>query len=78
MLVSSTINSLEMLCRNPRFQLNKLDADLKESLSQSNISVTPDMKPKFHKEIFLPFVNALCSYIQERLPILVSLQLLQS
>ena len=57
-----------MLCRNPGFQLNKLDADLKESLSQSNISVTPDMKQEFHKEIFLPFVNALCSHIQECLP----------
>ena len=29
MLVSSTIYSLEMLCRNPGFQLNKLDADFK-------------------------------------------------
>ena len=37
MFVSSTIHSLEMLCRNPGFQLNKLGADFKESLSQSNM-----------------------------------------
>ena len=68
MLVSSTIRTLKMYRTNPGFQLDKLDADLKESLSQSNISVTPDMKRQFHTQIFLPFIDALSTHIQERLP----------
>ena len=68
MLVSSTIRTLKMHRTNPGFQLDKLDADLKESLSQSNISVTPDMKRQFHTQIFLPFIDALSTHIQERLP----------
>ena len=54
-----------MLRTNPGFHQNKLDADLQESLSQSNISA---MKQQFHTHIFLPFIDALSSHIQERLP----------
>ena len=57
-----------MLRTNPGFQQDKLDADLGEPLSLSNNSVTPDMKQKFHEQIFLPFIDALFSHTQERLP----------
>ena len=68
MLVSTTIHTLEMLRANPGFQLNKLDSDLQDSLAQSNISAAQESKQNFHQKIYIPFLNALISHIQERLP----------
>ena len=67
-LVSSTIETLELLCLSKGPRYNMLDFDLENSLAGCEISVTPELKHQFHTRVYLPFIKALTSHIKERLP----------
>ena len=66
--VSSTIETLELLCLSKGPRYNMLDLDLGNSLAGCEIGVTPELKHQFHTRVYLPFIKALISHIKERLP----------
>ena len=69
MLVTSTIETLELLCTSKGPRSNTLDfADLQNSLASCEVTVTPELKHQFDTRVYTPFIKALITHIKERLP----------
>lgn len=68
LLVTSTIEALELLCTSKGPRSNTLDFDLQNSLASCEVTVTPELKHQFDTRVYNPFIKALITHIKERLP----------
>ena len=63
-LVSSTIESVQLLCSQAGNFARKLDSDLLSSLVPFSIHHSPEMKQSFQQHILQPFLNAIVHNIR--------------
>ena len=68
LLVTSTIEALELLCTSKGQQSNALDFDLQNSLASCEVTVSPELKHQFDTRVYTPFIKALITHIKERFP----------
>ncbi len=67
-MVSSTIESLQLLCDQPGVFIRKLDSDLTSLLLPFAIHHTPEMKQQCQQHILKKFVMQLIENIKDRFP----------
>ena len=67
-LISSTLQSLELLADQSGVYANKLDSDLLSTLAPFDLRHSPDLKQRFQERILQKFINALKQNIKDRFP----------